>query len=171
MLPQVAVQPVLHGLYRYWNQKRGARPMPDRADIDPLEIDRAILPHVMLLELIGPRVRYRLIGTEVAKRSGLDPTGKYVDEVLRGSYLDHANALFDRLRAEAVPLYSESQFRWDIASHLRARRIFLPLGWRGASPGMALSAQLFETLSGPAGRPITEVIEVAAHESVIALVD
>jgi hypothetical protein len=160
MLIQVATQPVLHGLFQYWNGKRGPHLMPDRRDIDPTEIDRSILPHIMLFEMTGARIRYRLVGTEVVRRSRFDPTGKYLDEVLQGSYLAHAQSVFRELADGQAPLYSESRFRWDIAGHLYARRIFLPLSWNGVSPGMALAAQLFESSGPGADQPLT----TAVHE-------
>ena len=42
----------LRQTYEYWRGKAGARPLPSRSDIDPVEIPR-LLPHIMLVDVIG----------------------------------------------------------------------------------------------------------------------
>lgn len=68
-------------LLSYWQEARGHKDWPKRADIDPLNL-RRILPVCWMVDAIGvpPRFRYRLIGTEVARSLGTDPTGKWLDE-------------------------------------------------------------------------------------------
>ena len=43
-------------VYAYWNEKRGARPAPERSDIDPADIRRALGDTVMLAGLISDGV-------------------------------------------------------------------------------------------------------------------
>jgi hypothetical protein len=68
----------------YRHAERGARPVPRRADIDPLE-PRHHLPFLSLIEgLHGEAeldVRFRLIGTELTSRLERDNTGKTLREV------------------------------------------------------------------------------------------
>lgn len=52
-------------VYAYWNEKRGARPAPDRADIDPADIRRALGDTVMFAADFVDRWRFRLAGTRV----------------------------------------------------------------------------------------------------------
>ncbi|WP_374370666.1 PAS domain-containing protein [Dongia sp.] len=57
--------------------------LPPRAALDPADM-RPLLPYVMIIDLEGEadfRVRYRLVGTAVAKFSGLDFTGHYLDQL------------------------------------------------------------------------------------------
>lgn len=59
--------------------------LPARAAIDPAAM-RPLLPYLMIIDLetAAPgtlRIRYRLVGTAVAKFSGLDFTGSYLDEL------------------------------------------------------------------------------------------
>jgi hypothetical protein len=71
-------------LHAYWRHKATGRPMPCRADLDPIEIPQ-LLPHVMLVDVLrSSRYRYRLIGTENAREHGINATGCYLDEVLPG---------------------------------------------------------------------------------------
>src|SRR5512134_751440 len=95
----LAADPILGALYRYWNRRRGRRRMPDRRDIDPLELGPKLLPHVGLMDIVdgGARVRYRLLGTAIVERWGSDPTGKFMDEVMSGSYRDYIHGLYREL--------------------------------------------------------------------------
>ena len=128
MLRDFTSDPILLSLFRYWDHQRGQRAMPERRDIDPVEIGGAVLPHIVLVEFVGGRVRYRLAGTELVRRFGRDFTGRYMDELIGGSYLDFINDLFSSMREHRVPVFSESPYRWDVAGYRHTRRIFLPLG-------------------------------------------
>jgi len=80
--------PLLRAVMAYWNERRGARLMPSRNDLDPLHIP-TLLPQLMLLDVLrGPLdFRYRLVGTAIVDRLGRDNTG------LRFSELAHSRAL------------------------------------------------------------------------------
>jgi len=114
----LADDPILGALYRYWSRCRGRRRVPDRRDIDPLQLGAKLLPHVGLMDIVdgGARVRYRLLGTAIVERFGADPTGKLMDEVMSGSYSAFIHGLYgDVVRARA-PVFSESVFRWDVGA-------------------------------------------------------
>jgi hypothetical protein len=66
----------------YWNQRRGERIMPARADLDPAGIVE-ILPHVILLDVQGDPLdfRYRLIGTVIASNLNRNLTGKWMRDI------------------------------------------------------------------------------------------
>ncbi len=61
----------------YWKRIRGEFRMPARADLDPLDIP-GLLSHVVLIDVGHDPLEfgYRLIGTEIVKRSRGDYTGK-----------------------------------------------------------------------------------------------
>jgi hypothetical protein len=66
-------------LYSYWRGLESQGGPPSRADIDPpLQIPR-LLPNLMLIDAIDGRFRMRLVGSEVARRAGRDPTGLNLD--------------------------------------------------------------------------------------------
>ncbi|HYG91851.1 MAG TPA: PAS domain-containing protein [Azospirillum sp.] len=50
----------------HWDRMRGARRMPSRADLDPVDIPR-LLPVTILVEVLRDPLdfRYRLLGTEI----------------------------------------------------------------------------------------------------------
>ncbi|MGO1119982.1 PAS domain-containing protein [Rhodovibrionaceae bacterium A322] len=75
--------PRLLDLYRYWLEKKGARPGPARGDLDPpYELTR-FLPYLFLLrrqEAVCdgqvPEFRYSLVGTNSVSVLGFDNTGQ-----------------------------------------------------------------------------------------------
>jgi hypothetical protein len=120
--------PILLALAQYWVGRRNGRDFPDRADIDPLAMPRSILPHLSLAEISdgGRRARYRLVGTEIVNRLGQDFTGQQVSEVMTGDYHLFITSMFRGVCEYRAPLYSESQFRCEVALS-RTRRLLLPL--------------------------------------------
>ncbi|MDQ7248944.1 arsenic resistance N-acetyltransferase ArsN2 [Dongia sedimenti] len=77
------------GLTRYWEAKRGRRPMPTWSDIDPAEI-KPLLPHLLVTryERNPFRARFVLVGTWLAQYAGGDFTGRYLDELDFSSEID-----------------------------------------------------------------------------------
>ena len=69
-------------LYGYWHGlQREGRP-PSRADLDPpLQIPR-LLPNLMLIDAVDGHFRMRLVGSEVVRRAGRDPTGLRLDPLV-----------------------------------------------------------------------------------------
>jgi hypothetical protein len=162
----LARDPVLASLYAYWNRRRGARRMPDRRDIDPIELGPALLPHVGLMDLVdgAKRVRYRLLGTAIVERWGSDPTGRFMDEVMSGSYSDFVHALYRDVYRLRAPVFSDSVFRWDAGGFLHTRRLYMPLTHGGEEVAMALIGQVF---LGPAvhqPRPFSAIVLDARME-------
>jgi hypothetical protein len=159
MLRHIADEPKLLALFEYWDRKRAGEAMPDRGAIDPVEIDPELLPHLLLYEGVQPgsRAKYRMVGTEIALQFGRDPTGKFLDEVLSGSYLDYIVSLLHDVCLHSTAVYSESGFRWNEGGFQRTRCILLPLSWRGDSPGLVLSGQIFGPLVGPIRPPLTRI--------------
>src|SRR5258706_10751243 len=71
--------PISHhiDLYRYWLAKRAGRSMPARRDLDPCDIPK-LLPYVMIVDNVDDRLRWRLVGTAVAREAGRDLTDSNV---------------------------------------------------------------------------------------------
>jgi hypothetical protein len=135
----------LQAAYEYWCRIAEDRPMPRRRDLDPTDIPK-LLPHVMLVDVDGGRYRYRLIGTANAQEHGMNATGRYVDEVLKGpEYRAHALRLYDEAVKAARPVYSESVFLAPsggaIERHTKA--LFMPLSEDGRAVSQVLVAQIF----------------------------
>lgn len=78
--PQLTLE-TLQALYAYWAAKRQGRPMPDRANIDPIEM-KPWLGNLMLVERKddGDYI-YRLYGSTFVNQFKVDMTGKRVNEL------------------------------------------------------------------------------------------
>jgi hypothetical protein len=154
MIEAFSNEPVLLSVLGYWERKRARRPLPDRRDVDPLEMERRVLPNLLLIEVQqGERYRYRLVGTDVVRRVGRDPTGGYVHEVLTGAYRDHVLGINRAAVASRRPVASESLHRWDDNGHGITRRIALSLTQGGDAVEMLLIVQVFAPLAGPPPEP------------------
>src|SRR3546814_15090215 len=104
MLPEkIQHDPVLADLYRYWDSRRAGSVPPSRQDVDPLDMPRHVLPHLLLVELVGPvpRIHYRLVGTAIASRYGEDFTGRWPTELAGVNYRHSLERLY-RLRGETT---------------------------------------------------------------------
>ena len=134
----------LHAVFSYWSGKKGARPMPARRDIDPLELGPGILPHLMLVDVEpGPRFRYRLFGTVVSDHFGMDATGRYIDEVMVGQYKDFILGLYGDMIAQKKPVYSTSIYGPAVNRNMSTQRLMLPLSSSGDDVDMVLGCQVF----------------------------
>jgi hypothetical protein len=117
------------GLFRYWDAKRGTRDMPERRDIDPLEM-RPWLGRVVLYDVVEepPDFRYRLFGSEIAERLGRDLTGRLVSE----TSITEDNARTGSRLAEIVTRrtfrYRNDQMLASTGSFVGTERLFLPFG-------------------------------------------
>ncbi|MDO8290571.1 MAG: PAS domain-containing protein [Parvibaculum sp.] len=80
--PQELACPTLKAVHAYWNEKRGLRSMPARADINPVEL-REHLGWIMMVEALDDLAdfRYRLIGTKVTRYFFNNSTGQTVTDV------------------------------------------------------------------------------------------
>ena len=150
-LEQVS-DPRLVELYRYWDGLRQSRLAPRRAELCPSHVPQ-LLPHLMLVEVVGDearqRYRYRLVGTEIERNFGVSMTGRCIDELMRGEYLAFIEGLYRTLVTEAVPVYSENVY--DAAQSgfdaypdaFRTGRLMLPLSDDGVHVDRVLAGQVF----------------------------
>jgi len=136
---------ILSGLYDYWRSRMQDEKLPACADIDPVDMPRAALPHIVLADVGdgGSKIRYRLVGTAIVEEWGSDFTGKYIDEIMDGTYLQFVRGLFVDVVTHRCAVLSESTFRWDIGKVTGARCIYMPLASDGNNVDMVLIGQTF----------------------------
>lgn len=98
--------PRVRRLYEYWMQKKGERPMPARADLDPTEIPD-LLPYIIMarLERVPFRVRYTLVGTRCVANGDFNYTGHYLDELdFRTEHDTDWQEIYALLVREKIPI-------------------------------------------------------------------
>lgn len=94
--------------YNYWNEKRGQRKMPSRADIDPSEI-RGLLPGIILVDVHrNPfKLTYRLVGTDEVQARGYDPTGGDLTEHVFASIAEEGYKTYCLAAELKAPVFDE----------------------------------------------------------------
>lgn len=117
-----------------------------RDDFDPADLPR-LLKHLILADVGdgGRSIRYRVVGTEIVAAHGLDYTGLTVQELTDGATLEYTYALYARVVAERLPVYSEGRFRWSEREYRLTRRLHLPLSRNGSGVDMVLAGQMFDS--------------------------
>jgi hypothetical protein len=125
-------------LLAYWQAKaRGG--VPVRRSLDPVIEIPQLVASTFLLDRIGTRWRYRVVGTKIVRQVGRDVTGRWFD-TLEAEAAPFALEWFERIRQERRPLHFHGA-----ASSGAARRsstvelLYLPLS---AAPGGPVT-QLF----------------------------
>jgi hypothetical protein len=150
--------PVLLGVFGYWQSKRRGRPMPARSDIDPLELGPKVLPHILLTETVRGqdrlRFRFRLAGTAVIEAAGLELTGRFVDTLNPNKrYAAYIDGLYHQVMAARRPVFSTSvAFGPRSEASRLTRHLMCPLSTDGVLVDMFLTGQTSET-SGTSNVP------------------
>lgn len=92
---------MIREMHRWWlAHSRGN--VPDRAGLQPSDF-KGLLPYLLISDVEHEpfRIRYRLVGTKVVEATGLDITGRYLDELVLSdpdepSMNEYAAAYMDR---------------------------------------------------------------------------
>jgi len=95
-----------------WEDLRGRRPLPDRADLDPADIAFA-LGNVALVDIEHAplRARYRLVGIHLVELWGRELRGRYVDTVFAPPVVEEAMRAYGHVVENRAPLYTRRSFR------------------------------------------------------------
>lgn len=154
-LESILDAPRITALYRYWNSKRGERPLPSRADIDPVEI-KPLLPGLFMIEVLEDprRFRYRLIGTDLVTFSGRDSTGRMIDSALYGEAAEGMVSRLNEVVEGRRPMLSLSSAYWLAQqSWNRVALLFLPLAVGDRPVGMILGGMTIDPLADAPADP------------------
>jgi hypothetical protein len=127
----------LRQIYDYWDAKRAGRPMPARADVDPVEIAWA-LGDVSLIDVLPDgEFRWRVDGSNLVAFFGCDMSGKKLSTYPFRRYLPQVRENFARPVDRREPVFLTRRFedgerRWNYDT------IFLPLSGDGRQVDMLL---------------------------------
>jgi hypothetical protein len=118
----------LQRLFAYWLEKRGDRPFPAKAEIDPVEFSY-ILGYVTLVDVepAPRRYRFRLDGSILVELSGADYTGRYLHELPGEEYVAFIKDTYDRVVESGQPHRYRKNGLFD-QQHFSEETIILPLG-------------------------------------------
>src|SRR5690348_9177118 len=127
-------------LYQYWNARRGIRPMPARADIDPSEM-RQWLPGIMLVDVSadGRQFTYRLVGTRIVDLLGVNPTGRPVETAWPEEEVPMMLEGYHEVVETRAPLFCQQVHAWLDDQQPSAWAMRLPLSSNGSDVDMILA--------------------------------
>ena len=130
--------PVLfHSLVQLWDERRRSRAMPTRSDF-PVEDLKPWLGRLALIEVVDDEsdFLFRLYGSALAERFGMDLTGKRLSEISPSIQLEVSSGYHQCVR-EARPIFSNLRYAnrevfWEW------QRLLLPLSSDGTSVTMIM---------------------------------
>jgi hypothetical protein len=124
----------------YWQEKRGDRFAPRRADIDPIDLVEA-LPRIMLVDVIPSEpvdFRYRLSGTGICDVHGANHTHKRPRDLMPPPYGELIHQHYCAAVQRRVPLLHLIALDIDDRK-LSYARLLLPLSEDGAAVTMLMA--------------------------------
>lgn len=135
--------PLVAEIYRYWQERRGGRRLPARADIDPMAM-RVALGNISLIEVHRDplRFRIRLAGSYQAKRLETDPTGMWLDEMPAPEYREVLIGRLKEIVARPEPLLAHNRQMMD-EHWYDYEALWLPLANDGETVDMVMACQIF----------------------------
>ncbi len=141
--------PRLGRLFDYWRGKCGGRPMPARADIDPVEM-REWLGNLLLAEFFGSveDYRVRIDGTNLIAYGGGDRTGRGQETLTSVEERNLIKAQYEPVLETGQTAYFETQFTNSENRFLREQKLLLPLSDDGKTVNMVLAGIYYVNLSG-----------------------
>jgi len=158
-------------LLDWWFAARGCRPMPSRADFDPIDHPR-FLPRIFLVEVnpVPPHFINRLCGTEIDDQQGYSMTGKPFEETFAGDLLQFTTDRFvDVAFNGRISYYSTIFRREEDDQRTRFTRLLLPFSDDGTRVDMVLGSRV---QAGDVTRDYRTLLEdpAARHHHEVAVV-
>ncbi len=126
-------------IYDYWRSKAPAGRIPRRAAIDPTELID-VLSCLLIVEIVGDRFRYRLVGTEVAANAGGDFTGAFLD-AQKFANRDFYIACYRDVQARAEPIFGLDHWAYSDGRSGVAEFGMLPLALEGEAVAQILGVE------------------------------
>ena len=135
---------ILRDTFVYWSGLCGAGGLPAYADINPVDMPRSILPHLVLADAEGDPVdfRFRLMGSAVDQGNGFSGTNK----LLTDHHRDFSGPLLAEYRAvlnTVAPRYSTGMFVQGDQLFRKIERVIMPVTHGGGKADAVFGAILF----------------------------
>ena len=132
--------PSTRALYAYWNEKRGHRAAPDRADIDPAAIRHALGDTFMLAADFVDELRFRLAGTRVCALFCREIKGEAFAELWSEDSRERIEALLASVNDEMLGAVAGVTARAEDGADTDLEMLLLPLAHTGHARIRALGA-------------------------------
>jgi hypothetical protein len=147
MFEDASLPPEHRRFVAYWNERRGARRMPARRDIDPLVDLRDLAPYLGIMRPEGARIFYAVLGGSMEEADG-PRTGTYLDAVRKPPFLDYLNAMFRLCVDKRACVFTRHGFEYGGGKIGRTGRVIAPLSEDGTTVDAFLGVQISRDDSG-----------------------
>lgn len=118
-------------VFDYWTERRGTRPAPDRADIDPAAIRYALGDTFMLAADFVDQLRFRLAGTRVCALFCREIKGEAFNSLWGEASLKSIEDLTRAVTAENEAFVAGLTGRTEDGNELALEMLLLPLAHVG----------------------------------------
>lgn len=153
-----------HLLVGYWSRIRNGRDVPDQTDIDPRAVKR-MLSHIFILDAVNPgRPTYRLAGTGLCERFGMELKGVgFLGQWEGQSGVALASLLKQALKTRQ-PICLSSIGATADCGMVELETILAPISFNGGEPTRFLGmTQVLTDVMQLGGRPIAFLRLVASQ--------
>jgi hypothetical protein len=132
--------PSIREVFNYWDERRGARAVPERADIEPSAI-RSVLADTFILSF-EPRTGhpFRVAGTRVCALFGRDIKGEAFLDLFSRDARNEMRDLIAVVAQEAVGLVASTSESRSAPRGPALELLLLPLGYHGRTDARMLGA-------------------------------
>ena len=151
VLPSEATDAEFRELLAYWQSKVVPGHLPGRQHIDPTELPRRHLSHLLLLDVVGAalprqrrRYRFRVAGTGFSSIAGRDVTGLHYDEIGGPARSVAVARALDLIVERKAPVFLSGRLTLSAQDYLWVKRLGLPLAQDGQNVDMILAIWLAE---------------------------
>lgn len=141
---------MIAGVEAKWRSLQAGRSYPRRRDVDPIAF-RPWLPYLSLVEIhTDPfRVRFRLVGTEVARFAEQDFSNRWLDETgWEPKIIEVNQALYRRVWETRAPVFGLSRVDWERREDYSFEWGLFPLSEDGHEINACLSVDDFSGIAG-----------------------
>jgi hypothetical protein len=141
----VLSDPTVATIFAYWDSKRGARRMPRRADLDPVDL-RGLVNNVALYDVVEPGARYRvrLVGSDIVAFDGRNTIGEWVGAGKPPEIVAQMNSMLTSIVTGRAPRFRAGLAYWSgDKAYRRFESCFLPLSPDDNAVTMILNAVSF----------------------------
>ncbi len=162
-LPEGASDPAFREFYDHWRRAAPPGLLPGHQHIDPVARIPWLVANLAFFEVVpsteGPQFRIRQVGELMVNVTGSDPTGRFVDELIKPEFQARVNAALAQVVSERIAHYWENQMWTHQNDFIRMRRLALPLASDGRNVDMIFACYVRSDeptaedhrLDGPAG--------------------
>lgn len=134
------VSPRIRAFFDYWRGLAAGGAVPARDRVDPAAI-KSLLPNLMIVELSPEplRIRYRLVGTEVVRFTGIDITGRFLHELELDEFSEtELLEVYRKQRDDGWPVVGVAEYAMQGKRLLRTEYIVCPLLDADGRPAQAI---------------------------------